>query len=87
MNTNATLKYIISPNQHIYCTCFWVRTWLWLKQYLMELLNDQDTYMELVDREVIDKQKELLVDTVRGVLGAKIEYIVMASRSVPENHL
>ena len=37
--------------------------------------------MELVDREVIDKQKELLVDTVRGVLGAKIEYIDMASRS------
>ena len=45
------------------------------------------THMELVDREVIDKQKELLVDTVRGVLGAKIEYIAMASRSVPENHL
>ena len=45
------------------------------------------THMELVDREVIDKQKELLVDTVRAVLGAKIEYIAMASRSVPENHL
>ena len=43
----------------------------------MELLNDQDTYMELVDREVIGKQKELLVDTVRGVPGAKIEYMVM----------
>ena len=43
-----------------------------MKQYLMELLSDQDTYMELVDREVISKQKELLMDTVRGVLGAKI---------------
>ena len=30
--------------------------------------------MNLVDREVIGKQKELLVDTVRGFLGAKIEY-------------
>ena len=29
--------------------------------------------MELVDREVIGKQKELSVDTVQGVLGAKIE--------------
>ena len=37
----------------------------------MELLNDQDTYMELVDREVIGKQKELLVNTVQGVLGGK----------------
>ena len=46
-----------------------------LKLYLMDLLNDQGTYVELVDREVIGKQKELLVDTVRGVLGAKIEYI------------
>ena len=43
--------------------------------------------MEVVDREVIDKQKELLVDTVRGVPGAKIEYMVMDSRSVPEIHL
>ena len=73
-------------------------TWLWLKQKLMELLNDQGpapnnhaiimlmyytkenevifilgTYMELVDREVIGKQKELSVDTVQGVHGAKIE--------------
>ena len=31
------------------------------------------TYMELVDREVIGKQKELSVDTVQGVFGAKIE--------------
>ena len=41
----------------------------------MDLLNDQGTYVELVDREVIGKQKELLVDTVQGVLGAKIEYV------------
>ena len=31
------------------------------------------TYMELVDREVIGKQMELLVETVRGVPGANIE--------------
>ena len=43
----------------------------------MELLNDKDTYMDLVDRDVIGEQKELLVDTVRGVLGAKIEYITV----------
>ena len=48
-----------------------------MKQYLMDLLNDQVTYMDLVDREVIGKQKELLLDTVRGVLGAKIEYITV----------
>ena len=36
----------------------------------MELLNEQGTYLELLDREVIVKQKELLVDTVRGVIGA-----------------
>ena len=39
------------------------------------------TYIELVDSEVIGKQKELLVDTVRGVPGAKIEYMVMDSTS------
>ena len=32
----------------------------------MELLNEQGTYLELLDREVIVKQKELLVDTVQG---------------------
>ena len=37
--------------------------------------------------EVIGKQKELLVDIVLGVLGAKIKYMAMASRSVPENRL
>ena len=39
------------------------------------------TYIELVDSEVIGKQKELLVDTVRGDPGAKIEYTVMDSTS------
>ena len=48
-----------------------------MKQYMMDLLNDQGTYMELVNREVIGKYKELLVDTVRGVLGAKKEYITV----------
>ena len=82
---NLTLKYIILPKQHMYCTCFWVRTWLRLKQYLMEPLNDQDTYMELVDREVTGKQKEMLVDSVWGVLRAKWKHIF--SRFVPDIHL
>ena len=43
------------------------------------------SYMELVDREVIGKQKDLLVDTVRGALGAKIKYMALASKSFPEN--
>ena len=37
------------------------------------------TYMELVDRELIGMQKKLLVDTVRGVLLANIEYKYMAN--------
>ena len=40
------------------------------------------TYLELVDKEVVAKKKELLVGTVRGVLRAKVEH--MASRAVPE---
>ena len=43
------------------------------------------TYMELVDNEVVGKQKELMVGTVRGVLRAKVEQ--MTSRAVPEIHL
>ena len=53
----------------------------------MELLNDQGPvsapnifilgiYIVLVDSEVICKQKELLVETLRGDPGAKIEYMV-----------
>ena len=42
------------------------------------------TYLELVDRDVTSKQKELLVGTVKGVLRAKIEYL--SSRSVPQVH-
>ena len=41
-----------------------------MKLYLMDLLNDRGTYVELVDMEVIGKQKAMLVDTVPGVLGA-----------------
>ena len=33
------------------------------------------TFMELVDREVVGKQKELLVGIVRGVLRAKLAHI------------
>ena len=43
------------------------------------------TYMELVDNEVVGKQKELMVGIVRGVLRAKVEQ--MTSRAVPEIHL
>ena len=38
-------------------------------------------FMELVDREVVGKRKELLVVTVRGVLQAKVSQI--ASRATP----
>ena len=41
--------------------------------------------MELVDRDVVGKHKELLVGTVRGVLQAKVSHI--ASRAAPEIHL
>ena len=40
------------------------------------------TYLELVDKEVILKQKELLVNTVIGVLTTKAEYV--RRRAVPQ---
>lgn len=40
------------------------------------------TFMELADREVVGKRKELMVGTVRGVLGAKVEQI--SSRAAPD---
>ena len=43
------------------------------------------TYMELADKELVGKQKELMVGTVRGVLRAKVEQLT--SRAVPEIHL
>ena len=42
------------------------------------------TYKELVDREAVGKQKELMVGTLRGVLRAKVEQL--KSRAVPEIH-
>ena len=42
-------------------------------------------FMDLVDRDVVGKQKGLLVGTVRGVLQAKVSQI--ASRAAPEIHL
>ena len=42
------------------------------------------TFMELVDREVSGKQKELMVGMVRGVLRAKVEQ--MSSRAAPDIH-
>ena len=38
--------------------------------------------MQLVDKEVVAKQKELLVDTLRGVLKAKLETV--KTRAVPK---
>ena len=39
-------------------------------------------YIQLVDKEVVAKQKELLVDTLRGVLEAKLETV--KTRAVPQ---
>ena len=43
------------------------------------------TYVQLVDSEVVLKQKELLVNTVIGVLQAKI--LSASNRAVPQVHL
>ena len=43
------------------------------------------TYLELVDREVVLKQKELLVNTVSSVLKTKIESV--KRRAVPQVHI
>ena len=43
------------------------------------------TYIELVDTEAVSKQKELLVDTLLGVLKTKAQYA--RSRAVPQFHL
>ena len=59
---------------------------------MIELLNDQGPvpapnifilgiYIVLGDSEVICKQKELFVETMRGDPGAKIEYMVMDNTS------
>ena len=42
------------------------------------------TYTELVDREAVGKQKELMLGTLRGVLRAKAEQL--ESRAVPVIH-
>ena len=43
------------------------------------------TYMELVDKEAVLKQKELLVNTVIGVLQTKT--VSARSRAVPQAHI
>ena len=43
------------------------------------------TFVELVDKEVVLKQKELLVNTVIGVLKSKSEY--PRRRAVPQVHI
>ena len=47
-------------------------------------LHQAKNSVQLVDQEVVAKQKELMVGTVRGVLQAKVEN--MASRVVPDIH-
>ena len=42
------------------------------------------TYTELVDMEAVGKQNELMLRTLRGVLGAKADQL--KSRAVPEIH-
>ena len=42
------------------------------------------TYIELVDTEAMSKQKELLVDTLLGVIKTKAQYV--RSRAVPQFH-
>ena len=42
------------------------------------------TYKELVDKEAVGKQKELMLGTLRGVLRAKVEQL--RSRAVPDIH-
>ena len=42
------------------------------------------TYTALADSEAVGKQKELMLGTLRGVLGAKAEQL--GSRAVPEAH-
>ena len=81
--------------EHIACSCYRVKTvWLWVREKLLELLSDPrsireaevvfliGTYMELVEKEAVIKQKELLVGTTKGVLKAKVGQ--MASRAAPE---
>ena len=65
-----------------------------MREKLLELLSDPrsirvaevvfliGTYMELVEKEAVIKQKELLVGTTKGVLKAKVGQ--MASRAAPE---
>ena len=51
--------------------------WIWLREHL-------STYKELVDKEAVGKQKELMLGTLRGVLRAKVEHL--RSRAVPDLH-
>ena len=43
------------------------------------------TYLELVDKEVVLKQKELMVNTLIGVLHTKT--VSVRSRAVPQAHI
>ena len=51
----------------------------------VECLLILGTYVELVDREVILKQKDLMVNTLIGVLQAKT--VSARSRAVPQAHI
>ena len=50
----------------------------------MECMFLLGTYIELVDTEAMSKQKELLVDTLLGVIKTKAQYV--RSRAVPQFH-
>ena len=51
----------------------------------VECLLILGTYVELVDREVVLKQKDLMVNTLIGVLQAKS--VSARSRAVPQTHI
>jgi hypothetical protein len=56
-----------------------------LSDHEVECLLIIGTYVELVDREVVLKQKELMVNTLIGVLQAKT--VSARSRAVPQAHI
>ena len=50
-----------------------------------EILFILGNYIELVDKDVVNKQKELQVDSMQGVLEAKIQFV--KARAVPQLYL
>ena len=50
-----------------------------------EILFLLGNYIELVDKDVVNKQKKLQVDSMQGVLEAKIQFV--KARAVPQLYL